>query len=53
MRQYIPMESLFYGMYGIPSPWYGPIRALTAILELNEYVELLNFLAGKELTQHC
>ena len=45
MPQFIPMESLFYGTFGL-------IGALTAILEPNEYVEPLIFLAGRELIEH-
>ena len=44
MPQFIPMEILFYGTF-------GPIGTLSAILELNEYVEPLFFLAGREVTQ--
>ena len=43
MPQFLPIESLFYGMF-------GPIWALAAILEIIEYVELLFFVPGKELT---
>ena len=45
MSQFLPMESIFYDMF-------GPIGALVAILELIEYVKPLIFLAGRELTQH-
>ena len=45
MAQFIPIECLFYGTF-------GPIGALSAILELNEYVEPLIFLAGRVLTKH-
>mgnify|MGYP007048350939 CR=1 FL=1 len=45
MPQFIPIESLFKSTF-----WN--IGALSAILELNEYVEPLFFLAGRELTQH-
>ena len=45
MPQFIPIETLFESTF-----WN--IGALSAILELNEYVEPLFFLAGRELTQH-
>ena len=45
MPQFLPMESLFYGMF-------RPIGALAEILELIKYIKLLIFLAGRELTQH-
>ena len=44
MPQFIPMESLFFGTF-------GPIGALAAILELNEYVEPLT-LAKKGYCVH-
>ena len=45
MSQLIPIESLFKSTF-----WN--IGALSAIFELNKYVEPLFFLAGRELTQH-
>ena len=45
MPQFMPIETLFESTF-----WN--IGALSAILELNEYVEPLFFLAGRELTQH-
>ena len=45
MPQFILMESLFYCTF-------KPIGALSAILDLNEYLEPLIFLACRELTKH-
>ena len=44
MPQFLPMESLLYGTF-------GPIGALSAMLETKKFSELYIFLAGRELTQ--
>ena len=41
MPKFLPMESLFYGMF-------GPIWALAVILELIEYAELLNIFVQRQ-----
>ena len=45
MPQFLPMESLLSGTF-------GPIGALSGILELKEFTDLLIFLAGRKLIQH-